>query len=233
MKWLFSKKSNTDTEDIIRRIKRLNGSNKFQAFQYFYAFIVELLEGGISLVDVGSKSFFNKNWRFIHNKEKQILVRIYDLYLNDKVVLNRLMNELSNTLDSPEFIKWVTIHSFRFIKIKSLHDSSITSIRFDEFKQELTLSIETKSAIDYIPFNNEVELIFKTKNFHPQNFEDLVKCVDSNASIIFDINTNFEQGELVVEVDYECFNNTKTDYVLPDLKFICENVLIDKFAAKE
>jgi len=226
MKWLFSKKSNTDPEDILRRIKRLNGSNKFKAFQYFYAFIVELLEGGISLVDVGSKSFFNKNWRFIHNKEKQILVRIYDLYLNDKIVLNRLINELSNTLDSSEFIKWVRIPWFRFLMIKSLHDSSITSIRFDDIKQELTLCLETRFAIDHIPFNNEVELMFKTRNFHPQNFEELVKCVDSNASIIYVINTDFEQGELEVEVDYECFNNTKTDYVLPDLKFICEKVFI-------
>ena len=227
MKWFFSKKSYTETESIITKINRLNGRNKFQASQYFYAFMVELQDGGISLVDVGSKSFFNKNWRFIHNKEKQILVIIYDLYLNDKVVFYKLMTELIDTIESPEFIKWVTIPWFRFFKIKSLHDSSITSIRFDETKQELTIFMETKSAIDYIPFNNEVEMMFVTRNFHPQNFEDLVKCVDSNASIIFDINTFFEQGEFMVEVDYECFINTKIDYVLPNLKFICENVQIN------
>ena len=233
MKWLFSKKSNTETESIISEIKRLNFRNKFLAYQYFYAFMVELQDGGISLVDVGSKNFFSKNWRFNHNKEKKILVRIYDLFLNDKIVFSKLLTALRDTLDSPEFIKWVTLPWFRFLKLKLLHDSSITSIRFDEIKQELTIIIETKFAIDYIPFNNEVEMIFKTRDFHPQNFDDLVKCVEKNQTIVFNINSYFERDNLKVNVDYTCFNNTKTIYVLPDLNFICENVLINNFLVKE
>jgi len=233
IKWFLEKKKNTKTMEIIRKISRIPNKGKFKVNEYFYAFMLELKDGGISLASAGEKDFFSKNWRMMRSNYKNIILKIYDLFLNDINEFHILLIELGANINSPEFMKWVTIPWFRFLTIKSLHDSSITLIRFDEIKQELTLFLETKFAIDYIPFNNEVEMMFKTRNFHPQNFEDLVKCVDSNASIIFDVNTYFDRDELNVEVDYECFNNTKTDYVLPDLKFICENVLINNFLVKE
>jgi len=226
IKWFSRKKKNTKTIEIFRKITRIPNKGKFQVYQYFYAFMLELKDGGISLVAVGEKDFFSKNWRMMRSNYKNIILKIYDLFLNDINEFNLLLIELGANINSPEFIKWVTIPWFRFLTIKSLHDSNITNINFDQSKQKLTFVVETKFAIDFIPFNNEVELTFQTRDFNPKNIDDLIKCVEHNGTIVFDITPCLEQELVRIELEYQCFINSKEDYKLPDLNFFCENVQI-------
>lgn len=225
MKWFLKNKKNSK-KDIIKKITRFPKKGNFQACQYFYAFMLELKEGGISLIDVGGKDFFRKNWRMIRRNYKNILLKIYDLFLNDKKEFNQLLIQLAPYIDSSEFMKWVAIPWFRFLTIKSLHDSNITKIKFDQIKQELICIVETRNAIDYVPFNDLIELKFQTEDFDPLNIKDLIRCVDNNPSIIFSIYPRFENGLLLIEIEYGCFINPNEDYELPNLSFKCLNVQI-------
>lgn len=226
MKWLSFRKPAQNSKSLIKRMNRFNIRNNNQLLLFYYAFALELKEGGISLIDVGSNDFFSKNWRFMHGRFKNILLTIYDWFLNDTLELNQLLAELSTKINSPEFMKWITSPYFRFIIIKSLHDSTITKVHFDLSKQVLTCIIETKHAIDFVPFNNEVELKFHTRDFKPKNIDDLVEAVEYNGTIIFGIKPYFQHEFLRIELDYTCFINSKDVKELPDLDFICENISI-------
>ena len=218
-------------EDIIRNlIKKIDSVNKrkSQLFHYYYAFMLELKDGGISLVDVGSNDFFKKNWYFMQRKHKEILLKIYELFLYDIEKFNQLLIEIGKLIND-DFAKWVEIPWFRFLTIKSLHDSNIVKINFNEIKQELTCIIKTKNAINLIPFNDVIEITFQTHDFNPNNIYELITCVENNASIIYDINPYFIEGNLVIDLAYECFIDHPKNYDLPELNFKCINIQIKIF----
>lgn len=57
---LFRKKEIKNTNEIINTIDRLKRSRKPEIYQYYYAFMLELKNGGFSLVNVGHADFFPK-----------------------------------------------------------------------------------------------------------------------------------------------------------------------------
>jgi len=223
---LFKQKVINNTSEIINIIDRLKRSRKPEIYQYYYAFMLELKDGGFSLVNVGDVEFFSKNWRFMHKEYKRVQLQIYDWFLNNKNEFEILLDRLRNLISSDNFIKWANIPWFRFLWIKSLHDAEMISIVFDPHLQQLVITLNSRFAMDYIPFNNQIELHFQTIDFNPQNITELNDKIDKFQTILFGITPYFEDDQLRIDIDYNCFLDPKDDFLPPSLNFICENFMI-------
>jgi hypothetical protein len=223
---LFRKKEIKNTNEIINSIDRLKKSRKPEIYQYYYAFMLELKNGGFSLVNVGHADFFSKNWRFMHKEYKRVQLQIYDWFLNNKNEFEILLERLRFLISSDNFINWANTPWFRFLWTKSLHDSEILSVTFDSHSQQLVITLNSRFAIDYIPFNDPIELCFQTTNFNPQNITELNAKISKFQTILFGITPYFEDNQLRIAIDYNCFLEPKDVFLPPELNFICENLMI-------
>jgi len=224
--FIRKKKRDTNSKDILKIVARIPNRGNFNVYQYFYAFMLELKDKGISLVDVGGENIFESNWMMMRSKYKKLILKIHNLLLNDINEFSLLHSELGGLIDSPEFMKWVTVPWFRFFTIKSLHDSNLTKIQFDQSNQELICNVETKNAIDFIPFDNQIEIRIQTIGLSKKNLGDITRCVEDNDSIIFNIVQHPESESVKIELDYDCFIKSNEEYELPSLVFSCVDVQI-------
>lgn len=129
---IFKNRNLNDASNIVDRITKLrNRKRPEEIYQYFYAYTIELKNGGLSLASVGKGDCFVRNWRFIKSNYKVILLKIYDWFLNNKNEFEELLRLLNSLVNNDNFMKWVDDPGFRFLSIKSLHDSDITSIKFN------------------------------------------------------------------------------------------------------
>lgn len=220
---VFKKNKLKDEDDVVNGIQKIPQSRKPEIYQYFYAYMLELDKGGFALVDVGSDDFFNKNWRFMYKKHKLIILTIYEWFRNDKVKFNKLFILLRELINNDEFVKMANEPGVRFLWIKSLHDSQMNSISYNNKSQKLIINISSKFAITHIPFNDEIELHFETVGFSEQHIPKLNEMISNNSAQLMGIIANIENGLLLIDIDYEIYiNNPKEEGDFPRIFFKCD-----------
>ena len=217
----------SNSKSIIKKINNIKAKRINDVYKYFYLLMVELNESGIALSNVGEKNFIQSNWKMMRGKYRTIILQIHEWYNNDEDEFEKLFLSLSDLIIDNDFRKWAKTPWFRFLFIKSLHDASINTLKFNTGENLLTLNVNSKNAIDLIPFDNVIELSFETKDFELESINDLASYFENNESIIWGITTYFKDKELRVNIDYDCYyDNTVEKVNLPELDFICSNLII-------
>lgn len=85
--------------------------------------------------------------------------------------------------------------------------------------------MNSRFAIDYIPFNDMIELHFETEDFNISNVNGLNEKISENQTLIWEITPYFEDGKLKIDVDYTLYYGGIDDgFQAPDLSFVCKRI---------
>lgn len=212
----------------MKQITRISKKQPQEVFKYIFLLMKELRDGGIALCNVGEGHFISKNYKMLRGNYMKVINQIYSWYLEEANEFQVLMNDLKKLIEDDDFFNMSDLVWYRFLKVKSLHDASILGITFNKDTGLLEIKVNTDHAIDYVPFDEVINLKFYTQNFYPEKIEKLSELVKKYDSIIFGIRPFVNKGKIFIELDYDCYHDSIGEEVkLPILDFECDNLVVE------
>lgn len=218
----------TNAKSMLNSINRIKAKKMENVYKVIFLIMVEMKNGGIALLNVEKENIVQSNWKLMRRRYRKIISQIHEWHRRSHIEFENLLNELSTLIADEDFHKWKDIEWFRFLVIKSLHDASMLSIDFDYMSDQLSIVINKAHAIDEIPFDKIIKLTFQVDDFNIENFDKLVEYTSKYETVIWGVTTYFKEGNLRINIDYDCYQDTSDDLLeLPEIDFFCSNLIID------
>lgn len=190
--------------------------------EFSLAFIEELQQGGISFIDMNNKNFIENEYPHFNEQYTKEMLMIHKWWLNNDDKLSeykrtlylRLYTEVTDRISSDPY--------YRFMIIKSFHDSYIADFFFDSKNRTLTLIIDYDDCFCKTKFGKNIALIFYSIEQYSDNLIDIINLGKNPSGIIYGIESAVKNDKLEFNFDLAFYGTLEEQ----KFKLICTKIHI-------
>jgi len=190
------------------------------------AFIEELQQGGITFVNKNCDDFVKNEYPHYRKEYEDEMNILHNWWRKNPIKLLKNKKGLLARLSKDIVDRIVSDKHFRFMILKTFHDSQFSDIVFDKNEKTLLAKIDYDDMFCKTQFGTQITLLFYEIEIYPDGLDkiELFEKKGEAAVVIQSIGYDVKSEKIEFWFDIAHFGEIDDDFW--QLKFICEKVEI-------
>ena len=196
--------------------------NSNYLIKFSLAFIEELLQDGITFIDKKSENLVRNEYPHYCAEYSHEMKRLYRLWINNSEKLSKYREALLLRLDRELSNRIVNDKYFRFMILKTFHDSIIDELVFDNENKTLKLIIDYDDCFSKTQFGKQFEIVFYGIANCSDCLYEIIDFVEDSSVLIQNLEQSVINDKVKFKFDLVYFGSIEGKFW--QLDFLCDKM---------